>query len=471
MEQIKLTGHDLLNAGFPEGKVIGVMLRVLEAHYSEICPQEQLELMRQVFLLPEDFENDKKLGPIAVALIKKKEKDAFNLSERPKDYSVYGAEGIEPGAIRQMRVAMRLPVTHSGALMPDAHEGYGLPIGGVMATNNAVVPYAVGVDIGCRMCLSVYDIPGKFLDANTEKLKKMLTEYTRFGFDAFAEPMDDPVFARSAFDDIHFLKSQNLKDKAYAQIGTSGGGNHFVEFGIVEITGEDNPWGLQAGRYVAVLSHSGSRGFGANIAKHYSKLARKKSMLPDEARHLAWLGLDTDDGKEYWAAMSLAGEYAEANHRHIHHRLALALGEDPLFKVENHHNFAWKELSANGEEIIVHRKGATPAGEGVLGIIPGSMASPGFVVRGKGNPQSLQSASHGAGRVLSRKKALTTLSQQEFEQYIRQAGITLIGSGLDESPMVYKDIHQVMEHQKDLVEVLAAFHPKIVRMDGDDLEN
>ncbi|MDH5400150.1 MAG: RtcB family protein, partial [Cyclobacteriaceae bacterium] len=127
--------------------------------------------MRQVFLLPEDFENDKKLGPIAVALIKKKEKDAFNLSERPKDYSVYGAEGIEPGAIRQMRVAMRLPVTHSGALMPDAHEGYGLPIGGVMATNNAVVPYAVGVDIGCRMCLSVYDIPGKFLDANTEKLK------------------------------------------------------------------------------------------------------------------------------------------------------------------------------------------------------------------------------------------------------------------------------------------------------------
>ena len=135
--------------------------------------------------------------------------------------------------------------------------------------------------------------------------------------------------------------------------------------------------------------------------------------------------------------------------------------------VENHHNFAWKEKDPQGKEWIVHRKGATPAGEGVLGIIPGSMTSPGFIVEGKGVEASINSASHGAGRVMSRSKAKSTLRQKEVRQFIKKAGIDLLGSGLDEAPMVYKDIHKVMAHQKELVEVLGAFHPKIVRMSGD----
>ncbi|MEQ8811728.1 MAG: RtcB family protein, partial [Imperialibacter sp.] len=145
-----------------------------------------------------------------------------------------------------------------------------------------------------------------------------------------------------------------------------------------------------------------------------------------------------------------------------------ALGEQPLTMIENHHNFAWKEKDAAGNDLIVHRKGATPAGKGVLGIIPGSMTSPGFIVRGKGESAAINSASHGAGRVMSRTKAKQTLSKQEVRKHLRKAGIELIGSGLDEAPMVYKDIHQVMAFQQELVEVVGSFIPKVVRMCGDE---
>ena len=146
----------------------------------------------------------------------------------------------------------------------------------------------------------------------------------------------------------------------------------------------------------------------------------------------------------------------------------MALGEQPLAVVENHHNFAWKEKDSAGNEVIVHRKGATPAGQGVLGIIPGSMATPGFIVRGKGEASSLNSASHGAGRVMSRTKAKQTLSLPQVQRYLQEAGVEVIGSGLDEAPMVYKDIRQVMQSQQDLVEVVGTFTPKIVRMCGDE---
>jgi tRNA-splicing ligase RtcB len=191
-----------------------------------------------------------------------------------------------------------------------------------------------------------------------------------------------------------------------------------------------------------------------------------KCPLPPEARYLAWLDLDTQEGQEYWAAMNLAGDYASACHRDIHRRLSLALGEKPLAKVENHHNFAWKETLADGREAIVHRKGATPAGQGVLGIIPGSMTAPGFIVRGRGEPDSLQSASHGAGRRLSRTQAKQQVTEGELRRLLRDQGVELIGGGLDEAPMAYKDIHQVMAHQQELVDVLGSFTPRIVRMDA-----
>ena len=276
--------------------------------------------------------------------------------------------------------------------------------------------------------------------------------------------MDHEVLENKSFGEINILKS--LKDRAYSQIGSSGGGNHFVEFGVAELLSDENDLKLRRGKYLAVLSHSGSRGLGANIARHYTKLAMDKCKLPSEAKHLAWLDLDTEDGQEYWIAMNLAGDYASACHHQIHERMAKALGEQPLAMVENHHNFAWKEQGADGEEIIVHRKGATPAGKGVLGIIPGSMTAPGFIVRGKGEQASINSASHGAGRVMSRTRAKQSLSRDEVRKHLKKAGVTVIGSGLDEAPQAYKDIHQVMKQQVDLVDVLGKFTPKVVRMCG-----
>jgi tRNA-splicing ligase RtcB (3'-phosphate/5'-hydroxy nucleic acid ligase) len=161
------------------------------------------------------------------------------------------------------------------------------------------------------------------------------------------------------------------------------------------------------------------------------------------------------------------GLYAAANHALIHRHIARNLGAGVLLDLENHHNFAWKEkhqVGSETREVVVHRKGATPAGPGVLGIIPGSMASPGFVVRGKGNPASLNSASHGAGRVMSRTKASQTFNWKEVNQHLRERGVKLISAGLDEVPMVYKNIHTVMAAQEDLVEVLGQFDPRLVKM-------
>jgi tRNA-splicing ligase RtcB len=421
--------------------------------------------MEKLLANPQEFINEPQLNAIASELTKALP-GVKPLSETAMNYTIYGADAIEAGALQQMETAMRLPVTVAGALMPDAHQGYGLPIGGVLATNNAVIPYGVGVDIGCRMCMTLYDLPVNMLNDRKEELKKMLVNNTKFGFATFKNPKDHAVLEHEAFKEISIVRS--LKDKAWQQLGSSGGGNHFVEFGIVEIVDEINEYNLAPGKYVAVLSHSGSRGLGANIARHYTKIAMETCQLPQEAKHLAWLDLDTEAGQEYWMAMNLAGDYASACHHQIHDRMAIGLRETPLARIENHHNFAWKEKDAAGNEIIVHRKGATPAGHGVLGIIPGSMATPGFIVRGKGQASSINSASHGAGRTMSRTKAKQTIPLKDVHAFLAQAGVDVIGSGLDEAPMAYKNIHQVMEYQKDLVHIHGSFMPKIVRMCGDE---
>lgn len=336
----------------------------------------------------------------------------------------------------------------------------------MLATRNAVIPYGVGVDIGCRMCMTIYDLPTVLLEDKKEDLKKMLLNNTQFGQATFKKPKDHEIFERNEFKELSIVRE--MKDRAWKQIGSSGGGNHFVEFGMVEIQSVINEYNLAPGMYVAVLSHSGSRGLGANIARHYTHIAMDVCKLPQEAKHLAWLDLATEVGQEYWLAMNLAGDYASACHHQIHERMAIGLRETPLAMIENHHNFAWKEKDTQGNELIVHRKGATPAGAGVLGIIPGSMATPGFIVRGKGLAASINSASHGAGRLMSRTKAKETILPGHVNKFLKQAGVELIGSGLDEAPMAYKDIHQVMASQKDLVEVLGSFMPKIVRMCGDE---
>jgi len=381
----------------------------------------------------------------------------------PVKYRQWG-EGLEHEAVMQMERACLLPVAAAGALMPDAHVGYGLPIGGVLATDNAVIPYAVGVDIACRMKMTVLDLPMRDLEQKRDRLTRAIEAETRFGVGAnFKNRREHDVL------DADWSVSpvtQLNKDRAWSQLGTSGSGNHFVEFG--QFTAHGPIHGLEPGVYVALLSHSGSRGTGAAVCDHYSKIAFSQLPdLPSELKRLAWLSLDSAEGQEYWAAMELMGRYAAANHALIHRHIAENLGARVLLDVENHHNFAWKERHVIGgveREVIVHRKGATPAGEGVLGIIPGSMASPGFVVSGRGNVESLHSASHGAGRVMSRKAANEKFNWKDVNRFLRQQDVTLISAGLDEVPMVYKNIREVMAAQSDLVTVLGQFDPKLVKM-------
>ncbi|OGR60260.1 MAG: RNA-splicing ligase RtcB [Elusimicrobia bacterium GWA2_69_24] len=377
----------------------------------------------------------------------------------PAPYRSWGRD-FDSEAVRQMENACRLPVSIQGALMPDAHVGYGLPIGGVLAVRDAVIPYAVGVDIACRMKLSVLDLPAAALRTDTERLSQALLQETRFGVGAaFERNRQHAVMDEDwSFSPV----TRRFKDKAWSQLGTSGSGNHFVEFGRLTVL--DPAAGLAPGEYTALLSHSGSRGTGLEVARHYSELARDRNPgLPKELAHLAWLGLETEAGQEYWRAMELMGRYAAANHALIHSHVTAALGAKIRLDIENHHNFAWKELR-DGREVIVHRKGATPAGRGIIGIIPGTMATPGYVVRGKGHPDSLDSAAHGAGRRMSRKRAKDTFTQGELNRFLAEKGVKLLSAGLDEAPMAYKDIDQVMAAQADLVEILARFDPRLVRM-------
>ncbi|MCK7558124.1 RtcB family protein [Chitinophaga sedimenti] len=466
MAKLKLRGKDLRNIGYPESPVISIAIGVMESHYKHSTMEDALAVLSKVLAEPEAYEQDEILGKIAARLVEKKEEEARELRDTGIQYAVYGAQFIDSAAIRQMEQAVRLPVAVAGALMPDAHHGYGLPIGGVLATENAVIPYGVGVDIGCRMCLSIPDLPVKQQQAEYQKYVKVLTDNTKFGAGAaWKHTPDAAVLERKEFRELPLLKF--LHDKAVGQLGTSGSGNHFVEWGVVQITDPNNEWNLPVGDYTAILTHSGSRGMGAQIAGHYTRLAKELCPLPREVQHLAWLDMDTEAGQEYWLSMNLAGDYASACHHLIHERLVKAMGAEILARVENHHNFAWKEKH-NGKEMIVHRKGATPAGRGVLGIIPGSMTAPGYIVRGRGEAASLDSASHGAGRAMSRSAAMQSVTRSAMDKMLRDHGVTLIGGGLDEAPMAYKNINEVMGAQTDLVKVLARFQPTIVRMaDGE----
>lgn len=382
----------------------------------------------------------------------------------PIAYETWGQD-IDQGAHIQMRDACRVPSAVGAALMPDAHIGYGLPIGGVLALENAVIPYAVGVDIACRMKLSILDMPEESLKKNFDHYRNALENGTAFGVgSAQTKPQDHPVMDQNW--NVTRVTREN-KDKARKQLGSSGSGNHFVEFGVLSLAESDAELGLDAGRYVALLSHSGSRGTGASVCSTYSTIARR--IMPrqySELGRLAWLDMNTEEGQDYWAAMNLMGDYASANHDVIHRLVSNLLGARAIADVENHHNFAWKE-NHFGKDVIVHRKGATPAGEGVLGVIPGSMAEPAFVVRGRGNAESLNSASHGAGRAMSRKKAKDKYNFRAVQKDLEKKGVRVLSAGADEVPGVYKNIESVMAEQSDLVDIVARFDPRIVKMCGD----
>jgi tRNA-splicing ligase RtcB (3'-phosphate/5'-hydroxy nucleic acid ligase) len=466
MSKLKIEGKELRAIGYPEGPVISVAMHTMSKHYKHSGKDAAMDILKNILAAPADYLEDAVLAPIAQQLMPKPPVGGqeISLNQNGIQFNIFGQEHIEEGAMHQMYQAAKLPISVAGALMPDAHSGYGLPIGGVLAADNAVIPYGVGVDIGCRMCLSVFDINPQDLTQREAFFSRELLEATLFGSGAqFDRAADHAVMDNELFGQLPLLKA--LHGRAWKQLGSSGSGNHFAEFGTVEIVEKDAVLGVEPGHYVGLLTHSGSRALGANIANHYTKLAISKRRLPADAKNLAWLTLAEEEGMEYWLAMNLAGDYASACHHIIHAKIAKQLGRQPLKMVENHHNFAWKE-QWEGREVIVHRKGATPAGKDVLGIIPGSMTAPGFIVKGKGESAAVNSASHGAGRKMSRTRAMQSVTDKQFKDEVKKHGVKLLGGGLDESPFAYKNIEEVMASQTALVDTVGKFTPKIVKMDG-----
>lgn len=459
--------RQLIKLGIPEGEPLHMVFEALPAlSEAGIIGRDLLALIEQLATEPELLLAHPQLGRVAAKIL------AAPVAKEHTELApcrIWG-EDHETSALEQLEDARSLPVSVAAALMPDAHQGYGLPIGGVLATRGAVIPYAVGVDIACRMRLSVLDWPPSALDEREGKLIEAIECETRFGVGAEFGGRERRQHAVMD-DDWRFTPVvAKQRDTAWAQLGSSGGGNHFVELGeltVAEEPGEGDPdisLGLEPGRYLALLSHSGSRGTGAKIAEHFSHVAsRRHPELPRQLQRLAWLDLKSEDGQAYWAAMSLMGRYAAANHELIHRFVVGHLGAEVLAAVENHHNFAWLE-EHGGEQVVVHRKGATPAGPGALGVIPGSMGTAGYVVRGLGVPESLCSASHGAGRKMSRQEAIRRFSWAEARAFLAQRKVHLISGGIDEVPMAYKDIETVMAAQRDLVVPLARFEPRLVKM-------
>ncbi len=466
MGNLRLKGKDLQKIGYRSEKAKSIAINIVSKHYKHNTKDEVVNILSDLLQNPEKYlinEILKELAELFVERIKKENVRTVYPESEPKDFLVFGNKHISTNTKSQMEKAMMLPIAHKGALMPDAHEGYGLPIGGVFATKNEVVPYGVGLDIGCRMCLTIYKENDKFLKRYAYQAKMAIKNNTNFGIKNDANfNYEHEVLDRKEFYDYPLAKK--LHGKARKQLGTSGSGNHFVECGVVELP-TNNFLGVEAGNYLGILSHSGSRGFGAEIAKTYTNIAMKQLRMPKGMQHLAWLDLNSEAGIEYWNLMNLAGDYAKACHEMIHYSISKELGLSQIAKIENHHNFAWKEKLADGEQYIVHRKGATPAKKGIYGIIPGSMTQPGYIVSGLGFEDSINSASHGAGRKITRTKAKNSITMSEVRKHLKQNHVTLLGGGVDEAPFVYKDLESVMKAQSNLVKTEGKFYPSIVRMD------
>ncbi len=407
--------------------------------------------------------------------------------DKPQAYTIYGTPGVhfEHSVLEQMNKVSRLPVYVKGAVLPDAHPGYALPIGGVAALHRAVSPYGVGVDIACRMCLTVFDgLRPHELQQHKETIFADLVQETRFGFKDFADKprkhpvMDDPLWADRR------LPLYRQRAKAAAQLGSSGGGNHFADLMAGKVIKEVDWLPLPLGsEFTALLTHSGSRGVGHALAKHYSHLAtlKTKAIARGIPNDYAWLSIDDDAGREYLEVMRLMGRYAQANHHLIHAHFLKRTGLSALpvggpmkgnqvklphlghFSViENHHNFAWVE-----DDLVIHRKGATPAAQGVAGLIPGSSGTKSYLVSGLGNPDSLESSSHGAGRPYSRSEAKRRHDPAFFRDWMKQHHILHQGVAPDETLLAYKDIETVISLQRDvLVEIVAEMFPVAVRMGG-----
>jgi tRNA-splicing ligase RtcB len=379
-------------------------------------------------------------------------------------------ENPEEGAIEQARNLASLPfIFKHVALMPDTHQGYGMPIGGVIATKGVIIPNAVGVDIGCGMCA----MKTSLTDLSIEQLKRILGGSKDYhggirssvpvGFDHQSKKQDEklmPCLGNIGFEDLIIIKEYN---SALSQIGTLGGGNHFIEIQ----KGSDG--------FIWIMIHSGSRNLGYTVAKHYNQLAQEMckkwySNIPEFKGEdgLAFFPMDSEEGQNYFKEMNYCLEFAYANRKLMLEKIKEAFLNviDCTFEPEIniHHNYAVLE-NHFGQNVIIHRKGATSAREGELGIIPGSQGTSSYIVKGKGNLESFQSCSHGAGRAMSRTRARETLNLEDEIKKMDNKGIlhAIRGkSSLDEASGAYKDISVVMEEQKDLVDIFIELKPLAV---------
>ena len=357
------------------------------------------------------------------------------------------ADDIEEEALLQAKNLSDLDFAFSHiALMPDVHMGFGMPIGGVLATKDVVIPNAVGVDIGCGVRALKTDILVEELER--KKLNRIVEEAYKkipLGFKKHKRGRDWEGFG--AMPDSEVLESQ--LENARLQLGTLGSGNHFIS--------------MEAGSdgYIWLMVHSGSRNFGYQVANHYNDLA--KSLEENKnSKDLAGLGLETQLGQDYFRDMNFVLDFAKENRSQLledfygifrRHTGSKEIVEE----VECHHNYASYEEHFS-EKLIVHRKGAINAEKGRLGIIPGSMGTSSFIVEGLGNEESFKSSSHGAGRDMSRKEANKTIAREDFRRSMKNI-VFREGRDLSEAPSAYKDIHKVMENQKDLVRPRVELRP------------
>lgn len=369
------------------------------------------------------------------------------LDELKKPYAIF-TDHVEGGAIEQFVNVMKQPDVVQGALMPDVHTGYVLPIGGVVATKDTIYPAFVGYDIGCGVCTLPIDLSASALAGNPKKYKALVEGAVPVGFTSHNEPYNLQDLDRRigrAPESIRDIAESHLN-----QVGTLGGGNHFIELGISRETGR-----------VHVSIHSGSRGLGAKVAEKYMKLSGGEGVNPIDAK--------SELGREYIIAMNYCLRWALFN------RMMMIKQVTDALEIELNLNHQWPEFinrNHNHAELKdglwIHRKGATHAEDGMYGVIPANMRDGVFIVRGKGNDASLSSSSHGAGRVLSRSKAKKTISLEQFQDmmgHINPEGFTIDEKRIDESPAAYKDIHEVMANQSDLIDVIDHIKP-IVNVKG-----
>jgi tRNA-splicing ligase RtcB len=370
-------------------------------------------------------------------------------------------EDIEEGAMVQAKNIANLPFAFRHvAIMPDCHEGYGMPIGGVLATKDVIIPNAVGVDIGCGMCAIKTDLD----HLSTSTIKKILQGIRRkvpLGFEHHKEKQDSslmPLISRSVGKGM----VEKEFESARTQLGTLGGGNHFIE--IQE--GSD--------KHIWIMVHSGSRNIGLKVAEHYNKLAKqlneKWNSEVEKSKNLAYLPVNTQEAQDYFIEMQYCIDFAYANRKLMMVNImsvfndCLENGCREIQFINIAHNYARWENHFH-TDVIVHRKGATSARKGETGIIPGSQGTRSYIVRGKGNPESFESCSHGAGRIMGRKQAQKTLDLKEEIAKLDKSGIIHAirhQKDLDEAPGAYKNIDQVMENQQDLVETLVTLAPLAV---------